>query len=76
MSDVPWSELGLHVIAKPTGPKCNIRCRYCFYLSKEDLYPDETNWRMSDETLEAYVRQYIEAQSPNADVVDFAFQGG
>ena len=70
------SQLGLHVIAKPTGPICNIRCEYCFYLEKEKLYPQGERWKMSDETLEAYVRQYFEAQPDHVESVDFAFQGG
>lgn len=66
---------GCHVMAKPTGSVCNIDCAYCFYLEKEALYPERnTNWRMSDETLENYIRQHIEAQS--GDSVTFAWQGG
>ena len=64
-----------HVMAKPTGSVCNIDCKYCFYLEKEKLYPEKgKNWRMSDEILELYVRQYIEAQDVPA--VNFAWQGG
>ncbi len=66
----------LHVIVKPIGPICNLRCRYCFYLEKEQLYPDERQWRMSVETLEAYLRQYIDAQPDSGAPIDFAFQGG
>lgn len=76
MSTPGWSQLGLHVIAKPIGPICNLNCAYCFYLEKESLYGDKENWRMSDETLEAYVRQYIEAQPETVEEIDFAFQGG
>ncbi|MCX7427328.1 MAG: anaerobic sulfatase maturase [Planctomycetia bacterium] len=72
----PWPQRGLHVIAKPIGPICNLRCAYCFYLGKESLYPAGESWRMSDETLDAYVRQYLDAQPPSVDEVDFAFQGG
>ncbi|MFH1568746.1 MAG: anaerobic sulfatase-maturation protein [Gemmatimonadota bacterium] len=61
-------------MAKPTGSVCNIDCAYCFYLEKEKLYPGRGNWRMSDEVLELYVRQYIEAQDVPA--VNFAWQGG
>ena len=62
-------------MAKPTGSVCNIACEYCFYLEKEKLYPDRRGqWRMSDEVLERYVRQYIEAQ--DVPVVEFAWQGG
>src|SRR5512140_1844239 len=63
-----------HVLAKPVGPICNLDCKYCFYLDKETLYPDERKWRMSDEVLEAYIRQYIEAQ-PGEEVA-FTWQGG
>lgn len=66
---------GCHVMAKPSGSVCNIDCTYCFYLEKEALYPERNkNWRMSDETLENYIRQHIEAQS--GDLVTFAWQGG
>ena len=63
-----------HLMAKPIGPKCNLRCRYCFYLEKEAFFAPASHWRMSDETLEAFVRQYIEAQPGRH--VDFAWQGG
>ncbi len=62
-------------MAKPSGSVCNIDCEYCFYLEKEKLYPEVgQDWRMSDEVLERYVRQQIEAQ--DVPVVDFAWQGG
>ncbi len=64
-----------HIMAKPSGSVCNIDCKYCFYLEKEKLYPDAgKNWRMSDEVLELYVAQYIEAQ--DVPMVSFAWQGG
>ncbi|HKQ87191.1 MAG TPA: anaerobic sulfatase-maturation protein [Candidatus Acidoferrales bacterium] len=65
---------GFHVMAKPTGPICNLDCKYCFYLEKENLYPGNRSWAMSDEVLEAYIRQYIEGQ--DAPTVTFAWQGG
>lgn len=66
---------GCHVMAKPTGSVCNIDCTYCFYLEKEALYPERnTRWQMSDETLERYIGQHIDAQS--GDNVTFAWQGG
>lgn len=65
---------GFHIMAKPTGPICNLDCKYCFYLEKEHLYPNTSRWRMSDEVLETYIRQYIEAQ--DAPIVSFAWQGG
>ena len=72
----PWPEFGLHVLAKPIGPMCNLRCRYCFYLEKESLYGSAESWRMNDETLEAYIRQYIEAQPATTQDINFTFQGG
>jgi uncharacterized protein len=62
-------------MAKPSGSVCNLDCHYCFYLEKEKLYPERNqNWRMSDETLELFIRQQIEAQS--GPDVDIAWQGG
>lgn len=63
-----------HVMVKPIGPVCNLNCAYCFYLDKEALYPGRHSWRMSDETLECFIRQYIEAQQ--VPEVSFAWQGG
>ena len=65
---------GFHVLTKPIGPICNLDCRYCFYLEKEKLYPNERQWRMSDEVLEEYIRQYIQDQ-PMPEI-NFAWQGG
>ena len=65
---------GLHVMSKPIGPICNIDCKYCFYLEKEKLYPDTRKWRMPDDVLEEYVRQYIEQQ--DIPEISFAWQGG
>ena len=63
-----------HIMTKPVGPICNMDCRYCFYLEKENLYPGKSNWKMPDDVLETYIRQYIEAQ--NAPGITFAWQGG
>jgi len=65
---------GFHVLTKPIGPICNLDCRYCFYLEKEKLYPNERQWRMSDEMLEEYIRQYIQDQP--VPEINFAWQGG
>ena len=60
-------------MAKPSGAICNLDCGYCYFLSKERLYPG-SRFRMSDATLEAYVRQLI--ASAHGDEVTFAWQGG
>ncbi len=61
-------------MTKPIGPLCNLDCKYCFYLEKEKLFPSNENFRMTDETLEAYIRQYIEQQ--HVPEISFAWQGG
>ncbi len=65
---------GIHLMAKPIGPLCNLDCGYCFYLEKENLYPPRQKFRMSDDVLEAYVRRYIAAVA--APEVEFTWQGG
>jgi uncharacterized protein len=63
-----------HVMTKPIGPICNLDCKYCFYLEKEKLYGHGEKWKMSDEVLEQYIKQYIEQQ--NVPEISFAWQGG
>jgi serine-type anaerobic sulfatase-maturating enzyme len=63
----------IHVLAKPTGAVCNLHCSYCFFLNKERLYPG-SRFRMSDEVLEAYIRQLIE--SHQSQRVTVSWQGG
>lgn len=62
-----------HLLAKPTGAVCNLDCKYCFFLSKEALYPG-SKFRMSDELLESYIKQIMEAH-PDTEV-NIAWQGG
>jgi len=62
-----------HVLAKPTGPICNLDCEYCFFLSKESLYPGD-RFRMSDDVLADYIGQYLASQ-PDGEVT-VAWQGG
>ncbi|MHB8120310.1 MAG: anaerobic sulfatase maturase [Methanothrix sp.] len=64
---------GFHLLAKPTGALCNLGCKYCFFLSKKNLYPG-SSFKMSDELLETYIRQYIEAQRIAQATI--AWQGG
>jgi uncharacterized protein len=62
-----------HLLAKPTGAICNLDCKYCFFLSKEMLYPG-SRFRMADELLETYIRQLLESQ-PGPEVI-VGWQGG
>jgi len=62
-----------HIMLKPRGAICNLDCHYCYFLSKEFMYPG-SDFRMSESMLEEYTRQYIEAQQ--VPEVTFAWQGG
>jgi uncharacterized protein len=65
---------GIHVVAKPIGPACNLDCAYCFYLEKQALYRAGEDYRMPDEVLSTFIRKYVEAQP--TPVVEFVWQGG
>jgi uncharacterized protein len=73
-SDVPGMAQGLHLVAKPIGPTCNLDCAYCFYLEKQALYADGEDYRMPDEVLGAFIRSYISSQP--TPLVEFVWQGG
>ena len=62
-----------HILAKPTGAACNLDCTYCFFLSKEMLYPG-SRFRMADDVLETYIQQLLE--SHRVPEVTVAWQGG
>ena len=62
-----------HLLAKPSGSTCNLDCTYCFFLSKEALYPNSRS-RMSERTLENYIRQLLESHT--TPTVTVAWQGG
>jgi uncharacterized protein len=63
-----------HAMIKPSGAECNIDCDYCFYLHKTELLDHQPHARMSDETLEQHIRQYVEGQT--GEEVVFSWQGG
>ncbi len=65
-----------HLLIKPIGAKCNLRCDYCYYLDKDQLYPDRHSSRMTDETLKIFTQQYINAQPQGVSEMNFAWQGG
>ncbi len=74
------------IFAKPGGAICNLDCRYCYYLEKECLYPDTPSFRMSDELLEEYIVQHIEAfageavrqpgETSGGHTIRFSWHGG
>jgi uncharacterized protein len=65
---------GIHIMAKPLGPKCNLNCEYCFYLEKQALFPKGEDYMMPDEVLQAYIDKYITLQP--TPKVGFVWQGG
>ncbi|WP_418991074.1 anaerobic sulfatase maturase [Alistipes sp.] len=58
---------------KPAGSSCNLDCRYCYYLDKAVQYGGRQAV-MSDQLLELYIKQYIEANE--VPVVQFCWHGG
>lgn len=63
-----------NIMAFPMGPICNLDCEYCYYLKKTKLYPENKKFKMSEEILEEYIKQYIESQP--GPKVNFGWQGG
>lgn len=66
--------IGIHVVAKPAGPLCNLNCDYCFCLEKQALLGATGRVRMSDDVLSAYIKNYIASQP--TPLVEFVWQGG
>ena len=64
----------LYVMLKPVGAACNLTCNYCYYLERSNLYKHQPKRQMSEELLERFVKDYIEAQTMNEVV--FTWHGG
>lgn len=64
----------VYMMAKTAGSLCNLRCKYCYYLEKAKLYDNNEKHVMSDQMLERFTKQYIEAQT-SQDVM-FTWHGG
>ena len=65
---------GIHVVAKPNGPVCNLNCEYCFYLEKQALFGPAETYRMCDDVLSAFITNYVTSQP--TPIVEFVWQGG
>ncbi len=66
--------LAFQVMIKPFGPVCNLDCRYCYYLEKQNLYKQQKDFRLNEDLLESFIKQHIEAHE--VPVVQFVWQGG
>lgn len=64
----------LYVMLKPIGAVCNLRCNYCYYLEKKNLYPDSKNFVMSEQVLEEFIEQYMNSQTTRQ--ILFTWHGG
>ena len=64
----------LYVMLKPASAHCNLACKYCYYLEKNNLYQNSHRHLMSDDMLEQFTREYIEAQT--MPQVLFTWHGG
>ena len=65
---------GFQVFVKPTGSICNLGCQYCYYLDKDQLYPEDCSFKMPESILENYIIQHMEA-CPD-DTIIFSWHGG
>ena len=65
---------GFQIFVKPTGPLCNLGCQYCYYLEKDQLYPEDEAFQMPENILEDYIVQHIEACPDN--IIAFSWHGG
>lgn len=74
MKKKPYSRKNLDsILAKPSGPDCNMHCAYCFYLKKEELFTETHTHRMSEEILEQMIRQVM---TQAGEHIAFGWQGG
>ncbi len=66
-----------HVMVKPIGGVCNLKCAYCYYLPTIDMYrarPGHSgDFHMSLQTYDLFARQYLDRPLQQ---VSFAWQGG
>jgi len=62
------------VFIKPVGARCNLKCSYCYYVEKGDIYGSDVKSVMNDETLENCIKQHFLAS--HGDTVLFTWHGG
>jgi uncharacterized protein len=76
---MPYSHISpfarpLYVMLKPVGAACNLRCSYCYYLDKKNLYPESKSYLLSNELLAKFTKDYLESQTMQQ--VLFTWHGG
>jgi uncharacterized protein len=62
------------IFVKSVGALCSLDCSYCYYLEKQDLYKENIQPIMTDEILEKYITQHLEAS--NESTILFSWHGG
>lgn len=70
---LPFSK-PMYIMLKPAGSLCNMRCQYCYYLEKGQMYKEDKNRVISDSMLETFIKNYIESQT--LPQVLFTWHGG
>ena len=70
----PVKPPAFNVMLKPVGPLCNLNCTYCYYLEKKNIFPGKSSFKLDEELLEIFIRDYIRAQ--DVPLVSFVWQGG
>jgi len=56
------------LLVKPASADCNLRCKYCFYLDRCEMYPEEKRHRMSDAVLERLISTYMATNQPQHSI--------
>ena len=67
----------MYIMTKAAGSSCNLACKYCYYLEKNNLYKDrqpDKRFILTDELLEKFIQMYIESQT--TPQILFCWHGG
>lgn len=63
----------LGILIKPVSADCNMACDYCYYRYVDGIYPSGDRPRMSIDTFEAVVEQYLDL---GPGEIKIGWQGG
>ncbi len=70
----PVTPPSFNVMVKPAGPLCNLDCTYCYYLEKKNIFAGSPGYKLEEDLLERFIKDYIESQ--DVPLVSFVWQGG